>query len=73
MCLSLCLWVLHGLTQYLSHPQAKIQKHQEFEAEIAAHNSFMTSLKSSGLAMVSQRHFATEQIKVGEEDGLILF
>ena len=46
-------------------PQAKIQKHQEFEAEIAAHNSSMTSLKSVGLTMVNQRHFATEQIKVG--------
>ena len=45
-------------------PQAKIQKHQTFEAEIAAHNNSIISLKSTGRAMIGQQHFASENIQV---------
>ena len=44
--------------------QAKIQKHYAFEAEVAAHNNSITSIKSSGRAMISQGHFAVEKIQV---------
>lgn len=44
--------------------QGKIQKHQTFEAEIAAHSNSIHSLKSTGKEMISQEHFASEQIKV---------
>jgi len=44
--------------------QAKIQKHQAFEAETAAHNNAILTLKSTGRAMIDQKHFAAEQIQV---------
>ena len=47
--------------------QAKIQKHQAFEAEVAAHGNAIISLKSTGRAMVSQQHFAAEKIQVRAE------
>ena len=44
--------------------QAKILKHQAFEAETAAHNNAILTLKTSGRAMLDQQHFATDNIKV---------
>ena len=45
--------------------QAKILKHQAFEAEIAAHNNAILTLKSTGRAMLDSHHFSAEDIKVG--------
>ena len=44
--------------------QAKILKHQAFEAEIAAHNNAILTLKSTGRAMLDSHHFSAEDIKV---------
>lgn len=44
--------------------QVKIQKHQAFEAEIAAHNHSILGLKSKGLDMIHGSHFAMDSIKV---------
>ena len=46
------------------YPQGKIQKHQTFEAEIAAHTNSIKSLKSTGKQMISEGHFASDQIRV---------
>lgn len=54
--------VLH---QYLFYEfQAKIQKHQAFEAEVAAHANAIVSLDNIGTEMIDQGHFASEIIKV---------
>lgn len=42
----------------------KIQKHQSFEAEIAAHTNSMMEVKNKGKKMMAQDHFAAEAIKV---------
>ena len=39
-------------------------KHQAFEAEIAAHNNAILTLKTAGRAMLDHQHFATDDIKV---------
>lgn len=44
--------------------QAKILKHQAFEAEIAAHNNAILTLKSTGRGMLDTGHFAADNIKV---------
>ena len=44
--------------------QAKIQKHQAFEAEVAAHSNAIVQLDKQGYEMVDQQHFATDVIKV---------
>lgn len=44
--------------------KGKIQKHQTFEAEVAAHNNSITGLNSTGEAMIKQQHYATQIIKV---------
>jgi len=44
--------------------KAKIQKHQAFEAEIAAHANSLDSLDKSGGEMIDDGHFASETIKV---------
>jgi spectrin alpha len=43
--------------------QAKILKHQAFEAEIAAHNNAILTLKTAGRAMLDHQHVATDDIK----------
>ncbi|XP_023218728.1 spectrin alpha chain-like [Centruroides sculpturatus] len=43
--------------------QAKIQKHQAFEAEVAAHSNAIVVLDNTGLEMINQGHFASETIK----------
>ncbi|XP_065916481.1 spectrin alpha chain, non-erythrocytic 1-like [Dysidea avara] len=43
--------------------QGKIQKHQTFEAEVAAHNNSITALNNSGQQMVEQQHYATHIIE----------
>ncbi len=44
--------------------QGKIQKHQTFEAELAAHNNVIHTLKSTGKRMIDHQHFAATQIRV---------
>ncbi|PVD22109.1 hypothetical protein C0Q70_17913 [Pomacea canaliculata] len=43
--------------------QAKIQKHQAFEAEVAAHANAIDVLDRTGNQMISQGHFASEIIQ----------
>ncbi|XP_077298885.1 alpha spectrin [Arctopsyche grandis] len=43
--------------------QAKIQKHQAFEAEVAAHSNAIVVLDNTGAEMISQNHFASEVIR----------
>ncbi|KAI2810972.1 Spectrin alpha chain, non-erythrocytic 1 [Blomia tropicalis] len=43
--------------------QAKIQKHQAFEAEVLAHANAIIELDRNGGDMISQSHFASEVIK----------
>lgn len=43
--------------------QAKIQKHQAFEAEVAAHSNAIVTLDKTGQEMISQEHFASETIQ----------
>lgn len=44
--------------------QAKIQKHQAFEAEVFAHSNAIVELDQNGMEMISQNHFASQVIKV---------
>lgn len=44
--------------------QGKIQKHQTFEAELAAHSNAIHTLKSTGKSMIDQQHFASTQMRV---------
>lgn len=43
--------------------QAKIQKHQAFEAEVAAHSNAIVVLDNTGMEMIHQSHFASETIR----------
>ncbi|KAL0850595.1 hypothetical protein ABMA28_012356 [Loxostege sticticalis] len=43
--------------------QAKIQKHQAFEAEVAAHSNAIVVLDNTGSEMISSGHFASETIR----------
>jgi spectrin alpha len=43
--------------------QAKIQKHQAFEAEVAAHSNAVVVLDNTGMEMINQAHFAAEIIR----------
>ncbi|XP_013112769.1 spectrin alpha chain isoform X1 [Stomoxys calcitrans] len=43
--------------------QAKIQKHQAFEAEVSAHSNAIVSLDNTGQEMINQSHFASETIR----------
>ncbi|GLV31595.1 alpha Spectrin [Carabus blaptoides fortunei] len=43
--------------------QAKIQKHQAFEAEVAAHSNAIVVLDNTGMEMINQSHFASETIR----------
>ncbi|CAK1548048.1 unnamed protein product [Leptosia nina] len=43
--------------------QAKIQKHQAFEAEVAAHSNAIVVLDNTGSEMISAGHFASDTIR----------
>ena len=43
--------------------QAKIQKHQAFEAEVAAHSNAIVVLDNTGSEMISHQHFASDIIR----------
>lgn len=43
--------------------QAKIQKHQAFEAEVSAHSNAIVSLDNTGQEMINQNHFASGEIQ----------
>lgn len=43
--------------------QAKIQKHQAFEAEVAAHSNAIVVLDNTGSEMIKQQHFASDVIR----------
>ncbi|XP_028029643.1 spectrin alpha chain isoform X2 [Bombyx mandarina] len=43
--------------------QAKIQKHQAFEAEVAAHSNAIVVLDNTGSEMIAAGHFASETIR----------
>ncbi|XP_052834596.1 spectrin alpha chain isoform X3 [Octopus bimaculoides] len=43
--------------------QAKIQKHQAFEAEVAAHSNAIVTLDNAGKEMIDQNHFASQTIQ----------
>ncbi|XP_034234548.1 spectrin alpha chain isoform X1 [Thrips palmi] len=42
--------------------QAKIQKHQAFEAEVAAHSNAIVVLDNTGMEMINQEHFESAVI-----------
>ena len=44
--------------------QAKIQKHQAFEAEVAAHSNAIVQLDKIGQEMIDADHYAQETIRV---------
>ena len=44
--------------------QAKIQKHQAFEAEVAAHSNNIVVLDSTGMEMINAGHYASQTIQV---------
>ena len=48
--------------------QAKIQKHQAFEAEVAAHANSLDELDRSGYKMVNEEHYESETIKARLEE-----
>ncbi|KAK6636692.1 hypothetical protein RUM43_010354 [Polyplax serrata] len=48
--------------------QAKIQKHQAFEAEVAAHSNAIVVLDNAGQEMIQQNHFASKTIKKRLDD-----
>nr|CAD7598155.1 unnamed protein product [Timema genevievae] len=43
--------------------QAKIQKHQAFEAEVAAHSNAIVVLDNTGMEMINQAHFSSDIIR----------
>ena len=55
-----------ALARDLTFVQAKIQKHQAFAAEVAAHSNAILALKTAGRAMLDRQHFASRDIKVGQ-------
>ncbi|KAK7794241.1 hypothetical protein R5R35_012555 [Gryllus longicercus] len=48
--------------------QAKIQKHQAFEAEVAAHSNAIVVLDNTGMEMINQGHFCSDIIRKRLED-----
>ena len=44
--------------------QAKIQKHQAFEAEVAAHSNAIVVLDNTGMEMINQEHFQKVNPKI---------
>lgn len=54
------LFLVQKVTLFL---QAKIQKHQAFEAEVAAHSNAIVVLDNTGSEMISAGHFASDTIR----------
>ncbi|XP_066994168.1 spectrin alpha chain isoform X2 [Anabrus simplex] len=48
--------------------QAKIQKHQAFEAEVAAHSNAIVVLDNTGMEMINQAHFNSDIIRKRLDD-----
>uniref|UniRef100_A0A069DXZ1 Putative beta-spectrin n=1 Tax=Panstrongylus megistus TaxID=65343 RepID=A0A069DXZ1_9HEMI len=48
--------------------QAKIQKHQAFEAEVAAHSNAIVVLDNTGKEMINQGHYASDVIQYRLEE-----
>ncbi|XP_023929927.1 spectrin alpha chain-like isoform X4 [Lingula anatina] len=48
--------------------QAKIQKHQAFEAEVQAHSNAIVELDNRGMEMINADHFASDIIKARLEE-----
>ncbi|KAK7065236.1 Spectrin alpha chain, non-erythrocytic 1 [Halocaridina rubra] len=46
-----------------TNAQAKIQKHQAFEAEVAANDNTIKALDKTGTEMIAQKHFASDAIR----------
>lgn len=46
--------------------QAKIQKHEAFEAEVHAHSNAIAQLDKTGTDMIQHQHFASDIIKVNK-------
>lgn len=59
----------------MKHFQAKIQKHQAFEAEVAAHSNAIVVLDNTGREMINQNHYESETIRrrLGEYKTLHIF
>lgn len=61
-------WLEFCVTSFANLPslwlQAKIQKHQAFEAEIAAHANTLEELDKSGYEMINGGHYASQNIQV---------
>lgn len=53
--------VIHCYNIFL---KAKIQKHQAFEAEVAAHANAIVVLDNTGTDMINKEHFASDIITV---------
>lgn len=56
-------WIKSNKLIFLCDFQAKIQKHQAFEAEVAAHSNAIVVLDNTGSEMISAGHFASETIR----------
>ncbi|MPC51704.1 Spectrin alpha chain [Portunus trituberculatus] len=52
--------------------QAKIQKHQAFEAEVAAHSNAIVVLDNTGSEMINEQHFASDVIRQKLDKGMRL-
>lgn len=60
---NLNFWSIFRNSTFLLISQAKIQKHQAFEAEVAAHSNAIVVLDNMGKEMISQNHFASDKIR----------
>ncbi|XP_077987102.1 spectrin alpha chain, non-erythrocytic 1-like isoform X2 [Glandiceps talaboti] len=49
--------------QDIKNLKGKLQKHQAFEAEVAAHSNAIEELDKSGMEMINAQHFASEVIQ----------
>ena len=52
--------------------QAKIQKHQAFEAEVAAHANTISELDNVGEGMINASHYASVDIRVSRYVKIVL-
>ncbi|XP_077865919.1 spectrin alpha chain, non-erythrocytic 1-like [Saccoglossus kowalevskii] len=54
--------------QDIKNLKGKLQKHQAFEAEVAAHSNAIEQLDQSGMEMINGGHFASETIETRLEE-----
>lgn len=47
--------------------QAKLQKHQAFEAEVHAHSKYIEQLDEDGGVMINANHFQADIVEVREQ------